>query len=280
MVPESKNAVGIPIPASKPKIWSLADTAACKTPPPVHSNPGWTSNSGQHTSRQQGIGSMVMGVGVNVNNSNNCSSIPSNMQTLGTNTIINNFTCPPYNRYGGFLPGNHQLTNNIGTHSSFMNMVAQQPFNQMLNNSYDPTQQPEEHSSSNQLNSIRNLHHQHGLGFSEIQTDTPPQTPPNQKHPCITPNNMLTAPVSHANVTCFNINNNINHMGASANNNNLNNTINQNNNNRGFSTSPNPSSYAENYPHIQQNSPQPPNMKNVSNTSNQDSAAFKPFFKR
>ncbi|KOB79301.1 putative iroquois-like protein [Operophtera brumata] len=26
---------GIPIPASKPKIWSLADTAACKTPPPA-----------------------------------------------------------------------------------------------------------------------------------------------------------------------------------------------------------------------------------------------------
>lgn len=25
---------GVPIPASKPKIWSLADTAACKTPPP------------------------------------------------------------------------------------------------------------------------------------------------------------------------------------------------------------------------------------------------------
>lgn len=36
---ESKNQTGsdcggVPIPASKPKIWSLADTAACKTPPP------------------------------------------------------------------------------------------------------------------------------------------------------------------------------------------------------------------------------------------------------
>ncbi|XP_043286752.1 homeobox protein caupolican-like isoform X2 [Venturia canescens] len=27
---------GVPIPATKPKIWSLADTAACKTPPPTH----------------------------------------------------------------------------------------------------------------------------------------------------------------------------------------------------------------------------------------------------
>lgn len=26
---------GVPIPATKPKIWSLADTAACKTPPPA-----------------------------------------------------------------------------------------------------------------------------------------------------------------------------------------------------------------------------------------------------
>lgn len=29
---------GIPVPATKPKIWSLADTAACKTPPP---SAGW-----------------------------------------------------------------------------------------------------------------------------------------------------------------------------------------------------------------------------------------------
>lgn len=28
---------GIPVPATKPKIWSLADTAACKTPPPAQS---------------------------------------------------------------------------------------------------------------------------------------------------------------------------------------------------------------------------------------------------
>lgn len=33
--PDSKSSTaGIPIPPSKPKIWSLADTAVCKTPPP------------------------------------------------------------------------------------------------------------------------------------------------------------------------------------------------------------------------------------------------------
>lgn len=48
---------GVPIPASKPKIWSLADTAACKTPPPhLHPNGTWgyqTTPSHQHPSQQQ-----------------------------------------------------------------------------------------------------------------------------------------------------------------------------------------------------------------------------------
>lgn len=46
---------GVPIPASKPKIWSLADTAACKTPPPhLHPNAGaWGyQTSHQHPSQQ------------------------------------------------------------------------------------------------------------------------------------------------------------------------------------------------------------------------------------
>ena len=38
---DSKSSAGIPIPPSKPKIWSLADTAVCKTPPPPnHAQPG------------------------------------------------------------------------------------------------------------------------------------------------------------------------------------------------------------------------------------------------
>lgn len=46
---------GVPIPASKPKIWSLADTAACKTPPPhLHPNAGaWGyQTTQQHPSQQ------------------------------------------------------------------------------------------------------------------------------------------------------------------------------------------------------------------------------------
>lgn len=55
MIPGSKNQTssdcGIPLPASKPKIWSLADTAACKTPPPiVQSQHGaWMTNPYNHS---------------------------------------------------------------------------------------------------------------------------------------------------------------------------------------------------------------------------------------
>ena len=52
---DSKSSAGIPIPPSKPKIWSLADTAVCKTPPPPnhsaqpgHGQPPGMGNPGQH----------------------------------------------------------------------------------------------------------------------------------------------------------------------------------------------------------------------------------------
>lgn len=93
--PEMKNTdCGVPLPASKPKIWSLADTAACKTPPPP-----------PPTHQQQWLGS-------------------------------NGFALPSSTRYGGsgFLPGHCQQ------------------------------------------------------GFPDVQTDTPPQTPPSMKLPSVAGN--------------------------------------------------------------------------------------------
>lgn len=80
MVPGSKNQTssdcGIPLPASKPKIWSLADTAACKTPPPIvqsqhgawmtnpyhhsHTHPHSSSNN-PHSHQSGDLSSMMMG---------------------------------------------------------------------------------------------------------------------------------------------------------------------------------------------------------------------------
>lgn len=273
------NDCGIPIPATKPKIWSLADTAACKTPPPLHPQAGgWMSNSLQQlNNRQPSISSMMMSVGTNMNNSNNCNTIQNNMQTLGGNSLINNFACTPYSRYGGFIPGSHQGSNNIGAQNSFMSMVSQPPINQILNNHFSSAQGDQHHIAgiNNQMTNMRNLHQQQSLGFPEIQTDTPPQTPPSLKHPCVA-SSILAVPTAHTNVTCFNNNNN---NSSSATNNNLN--INQNSNTGYSSTSPNPNNFVDNY---SQNSPQNPgeysHQKVVAANSLKDNTAFKPFFKR
>lgn len=100
---EMKNTdCGVPLPASKPKIWSLADTAACKTPPPP-----------PPTHQQQ----WQLGGG-------------------------NGFALPSPARFGGggFLPGHCQQ------------------------------------------------------GFPEVQTDTPPQTPPSMKLPSVAGNLLPAAP--------------------------------------------------------------------------------------
>lgn len=79
MVPGSKNQTssdcGIPLQASKPKIWSLADTAACKTPPPIvqsqhgawmtnpyhHSHTHPHSSNNPHSHQSGDLSSMMMG---------------------------------------------------------------------------------------------------------------------------------------------------------------------------------------------------------------------------
>jgi len=106
---------GIPLPPTKPKIWSLADTAASKTPPPGHQWPNVISPS-------------LASPGFTMPNSSSLSPSGSS-----------------YSRYGanGFYGSGYNGGNSNSSSSSAQQMA----------------------------------------GYPDVQTDTPPQTPPNMKLP-------------------------------------------------------------------------------------------------
>lgn len=81
---------GVPIPASKPKIWSLADTAACKTPPPA--TQPWP---------QHGYGHGHPGTerSVNADSGSNGFALPASTAATSAGAA--------YSRYGGFPGGQY-----------------------------------------------------------------------------------------------------------------------------------------------------------------------------
>ncbi|XP_059482918.1 homeobox protein araucan-like isoform X2 [Neocloeon triangulifer] len=114
---EVKSDCGVPIPATKPKIWSLADTAACKTPPPA-----------SQMSAQPWLPA-----------SSNNFALPAAISPSAA-------AAAPYSRYGGLLSGGYSAAPG-GGHPAACSVGAS--------------------------------------GFPEVQTDTPPQTPPNMKLPSV-----------------------------------------------------------------------------------------------
>ncbi|XP_033183510.1 uncharacterized protein LOC117153512 isoform X1 [Bombus vancouverensis nearcticus] len=174
------SAAGVPIPATKPKIWSLADTAASKTPPPLthphhqqyhhlHHQQHYgqqqhhLSNQAHHHHSQQPWlgGSGGSGGGGAGGGGGNLSSfaLPSSASMSPSAAAT-----APYSsaatRYGGFLSSSSggQLHYNPNSSSG---------------------------SSSSASSSA-------AAGFPEVGTDTPPQTPPNMK--VATPNGVIQAP--------------------------------------------------------------------------------------
>lgn len=190
---KSDCVAGVPIPATKPKIWSLADTAACKTPPPPHQyqmhlhqvphqQQHYVQQQQQHQqqqqllhhqqqqqqqhhmggsqqhhhSQQQPWGSLVDPVGAGGSAGNFALPTSASMSPSSAATA-------PYSgaRYGGFL-------------SSSSGGQLQH---------YNPN------SSSGSSSSASSSA---AAGFPEVGTDTPPQTPPNMK--VATPNGVIQGP--------------------------------------------------------------------------------------
>ncbi len=82
---DGKSSAGIPIPPSKPKIWSLADTAVCKTPPPSQHGghqqhqlqQGGQQQSQHQQSYQEALQSPQYGMQASGNNTASAGSTPA-----------------------------------------------------------------------------------------------------------------------------------------------------------------------------------------------------------
>lgn len=326
---------GIPIPASKPKIWSLADTAACKTPPPLiqsqHGawmpNPYATHHPYQHPSAPGTHNPMMMSGGNNLSGTGHHLT-PIGMTMSGINSNNGNVhqvqlapsqqhsnhpsgqlqTQPPMNNYGGnaqynryasgpppsgFLTSSHPYNTNNTAHPSqqHQQQQQQQPINSNIS---PPSNQMQQHSNTHiaashpiSTNTQHQQQQQQSMGFPEVQTDTPPQTPPNMKLPSVVGSFITAANQISTTGTCFNNNNNATINNNNLNNNNNNTNANQNNGYRSSSSSPptHPNGYIGNFTRIPQHSPQQKlqdySQQNLMSSSpHQDNAAFKPFYKR
>ncbi|XP_034657158.1 homeobox protein caupolican [Drosophila subobscura] len=166
---------GIPVPASKPKIWSVADTAACKTPPPTaylgqNFYPQAPTSEQHHQQQQQhlqqqqqqlhsvGPQSLVMQ--------------PSSM-TMGGPQVELGSPLSMMSSYAGASPYSRiptAYTEAMGMHIGHGKI----PHTPSTPNIHTLHREPYHPSGPNSQARV-------GVGFSEIQPDTPPQTPPTMK---------------------------------------------------------------------------------------------------
>ncbi|KAG4066348.1 hypothetical protein HA402_000572 [Bradysia odoriphaga] len=306
---------GVPIPATKPKIWSLADTAACKTPPPLqahhlHQQHGTTPSAawmtgGYHPHNPHSTNADMMMAASGAHTGMNMSGVGMNtlnhtQQNMGmTSGMMDNFANSQYSRYGGFLGASHHYnTNSNNNNNHITNMpvtgqhkphpntpitpthLQQQNSNgSSTNGSTHSPQQQQQHQQQQQQQQQHLQHQQQSMGFPEVQTDTPPQTPPNLKLPSVASTLLTQTPTTG---TCYNTNNQQNN---SINNNNTsttNNNLNQSSNGYSSSSPPGSNNYVGNFTRMQQHSPQKAQeySQHMMASPQQDTAAFKPFYKR
>ncbi|XP_016994053.2 homeobox protein araucan isoform X1 [Drosophila takahashii] len=178
---------GVPIPATKPKIWSLADTVGCKTPPPAYM--GHQSMPLQQQQQQQQQAQQQQ-------------QYPPQDAGRDQQQLFNGAgAAAPYLRphttaYGGFLGATTQQLHTTSSNTiPYSNMPPQQQQQQQqlqvggtihttgsssgalqFHNRQHPQQQ---HPLQQQLS--QSTASQRAMGFLEAQPDTPPQTPPNMK---------------------------------------------------------------------------------------------------
>ncbi|EDV97395.1 GH14716 [Drosophila grimshawi] len=174
---------GIPVPASKPKIWSVADTVACKTPPP-------TVYLGQNFYPQQQQTQQQSQVLPLLPDSPTHPTHPTQQQQQ------QQLQHPEQQQQQHHLQAATQIMGpqvELGSPLSMMSSyAAASPYSRIptayteamgmhtktpINMHRELSQLQVLHSSSSQTA----YHHQQRVGFTEIQPDTPPQTPPNMK---------------------------------------------------------------------------------------------------
>lgn len=259
-------AGGVPIPATKPKIWSLADTAACKTPPPP-SHPHHQQYQLHHQQQQQQQHY--------IQHQHHSASQPhhhSQQPWLSSGGAVSGVTGSGGSLSSFALPSSASMSPSSAATAPYSSASAR--YGGFLSSSSGGQLHYNPNSSSGSTSSASSSA---ATGFPEVGTDTPPQTPPNMK--VATPNGVIQGPPAGycpgGNVTNTNgSTNNANHYSSGY-----------------LSTSSGSASSAssfnsrlQNSPHkdfspVSQNSILHPHQTTASLPPSEATTAFKPFYK-
>ncbi|XP_017091051.2 homeobox protein araucan isoform X1 [Drosophila bipectinata] len=206
---------GVPIPATKPKIWSLADTVGCKTPPPAYMGHQGGHPGGMPLQQHQQYPPVQMqpelaqGMGPQQPQQQQVGQPQHHHHLFNGAAAGHPYLRPHTTAYGGFLGATTQqlhttsnsnsssnsstTSNNCTPYSSSMPRQEQQVAtsrgnaNGNVNGSGIGSGTPTIHTTASseryQLHQLQRQAHpsQRAMGFPEAQPDTPPQTPPNMK---------------------------------------------------------------------------------------------------